>query len=344
MNLKTKSLMADHLLKDYFSDSYHFSDMMNATIFDGKQIIHPDNVSDYDTSTSTYYDDNDESVTIGRDRDVMKKITMNQSSILIGIENQGKEQYDMLFRALEYNMLTQSRQWHQIKTTKELRQNPPIQSISLILYYGENGWKGPRTYDEALAKPPVEFEDLTRHHMFPVVDIVSLDYRKFKNQDNRDMVKGLQMLYLWKGNISVFEGVIMSKIVALIIASHAKDRELLNIINYQKEEKIDMCESMRLYRERVFAEGKDEGKVEGRDEGRIEGEVNTLLDLLKLKLGKLSPKVEIEIERSNKEQLTQLKINIFSIEKEKDIEKILGNVDEHDISNTNNYEEIATYE
>lgn len=83
----------------------------------------------------------------------------------------------------------------------------------------------------------------------------------------------------------------------------------------------DQEHMMRLYRERLFAEGKDEG------------EVNTLVDLLKLKLGKLSPKAEIEIERSTDEQLNQLKINIFNIEKEKDIEKILSNDNEHDISN-----------
>ena len=58
---------------------------------------------------------------------------------------------------------------------------------------------------------------------------------------------------------------------------------------------------------------------EFRAEGEKSGSIKTLVDLLKLKLGKLSPNIEIEIERSTDEQLNQLKTRIFSIEKEDDI-------------------------
>ena len=314
-----KTLKTDSLLKDYFTDRSHFADMINAVVFDGRLVVHPYHVTDYDISTSTYYDDRCGTVTIDRDRDVIRKVTIGDSSVLIGIENQSQEDWNMLFRVLEYNLLTQSRQWHQLRTAEELKGKPPVQSMSLVLNFGEKSWKGPRTYDEALVGMPEEFRSIAGVRMFPITDIIQIDYHKFNDQDNHDMVKGLQMLYQWNGEVRVFEGMVTSKIVALIIASQANNRELLHIIKHKKEEKIDMCESMRLYTERISEQNREEGEKIGEKNGLIE----TLVDLLKLKLGRLSPTIELEIENSDTEKLNQLKIKIFSIEKEEDILEVL---------------------
>ena len=311
MTYNLRKLKTDSLLKDYFTDHCHFADMINAVIFDGRQVVHPDHVTDYDISTSTYYDDKGATVTIDRDRDVIRKVTIGDSSILVGIENQSQEDWNMLFRVLEYNLLTQSRQWHQIRTAEELKSKPPVQSMSLVLNFGEKSWKGPRTYDEALTGMPEEFQSIAGLRMFPVTDIIQIDCHRFSDQDNHDMVKGLQMLYQWNGEVRVFEGMVTSKIVALIIASQANNRKLLHIIEHKKEEKIDMCESIRLYTERILNEGVEKGEKSGL--------IGTLVDQLKYKLGRLSPNIELEIENSDTEQLNQLKIRIFSIENEEDI-------------------------
>ena len=320
MTYNLRKLKTDSLLKDYFTDHCHFADMINAVIFDGRQVVHPDHVTDYDISTSTYYDDKGGTVTIDRDRDVIRKVTIGNSSILVGIENQSQEDWNMLFRVLEYNLLTQSRQWHQIRTAKELKSKPPVQSMSLVLNFGEKSWKGPRTYDEDLTGMPEEFQSIAGLRMFPVTDIIQIDCHRFSDQDNHDMVKGLQTLYQWNGEVRVFEGMVTSKIVALIIASQANNRKLLHIIEHKKEEKIDMCESMRLYTERI--------SKQNREEGEKSGLIGTLVDQLKYKLGRLSPNIELEIENSDTEQLNQLKIRIFSIENEKDILDVLNNGNE----------------
>ena len=72
-----------------------------------------------------------------------------------------------------------------------------------------------------------------------------------------------------------------------------------------------MCESMRLYTERI--------SKQSREEGEKSGLIGTLVDQLKYKLGRLSPNIELKIENSDTEQLNQLKIRIFSIENEEDI-------------------------
>ncbi|WP_028042668.1 hypothetical protein [Candidatus Stoquefichus massiliensis] len=133
MAYKTKDLKVDTLLKDYFTDPCHFADMINATIFDGRQVVQPENVSDFDTSTSTFHDDDYYPITVDRDRDVIKKVTIGDFSILIGIENHTQEKWNVPYRVMEYNALTQIRQWHQIHSASDRRKNPPIKSISLVL-------------------------------------------------------------------------------------------------------------------------------------------------------------------------------------------------------------------
>ena len=61
---------------------------------------------------------------------------------------------------------------------------------------------------------------------------------------------------------------------------------------------------------------------EFRAEGEKSGSIKTLVDLLKLKLGKLSP--NIEIERSTDEQLELLTDSFFDIQSEEDILKIIA--------------------
>lgn len=60
-------------------------------------------------------------------------------------------------------------------------------------------------------------------------------------------------------------------------------------------------------------------------EGKIEGAINTLLQLLQFKFGKLSPKTIHQIQTSNDEQLHALTIHIFGINSEEDVLKILMN-------------------
>lgn len=103
----------------------------------------------------------------------------------------------------------------------------------------------------------------------------------------------------------------MSKIVTLIIAVHAKYRELLHIINHEEKEKIDMCESMILYRERTLNESE---KI---------GVLKSLMIMLEQKIGKLSPEVEIIMKKSSHQQLEQLTMKVFDVENEKNILDIL---------------------
>ena len=76
-----------------------------------------------------------------------------------------------------------------------------------------------------------------------------------------------------------------------------------------------MCESMRLYTEKILNEGEKRGEKKGL--------VKTLMIMLKHKLGKISPEVEIKIRESSEQQLELLTIKIFDVENEEDILDVL---------------------
>lgn len=66
-------------------------------------------------------------------------------------------------------------------------------------------------------------------------------------------------------------------------------------------------------------------RLEGKIEGLHEGAINTLLQLLQSRFGKLSPKTIHQIQTSNDEQLHALTIHIFGINSEEDVLNILKN-------------------
>ena len=110
---------------------------------------------------------------------------------------------------------------------------------------------------------------------------------------------------------------------------------LRNKVKYYKENqegRREMCEIMDNIRNKGrlegLAEGKLKGKLEGLAEGKIvgltEGKMNTLIQLLHQRLGKLTPEIELQIQKSTEEQLNELTIHIFDVENEEDIMKVLA--------------------
>ena len=49
MAKKTKDLKPDTVLKNYWSDNEQFADLFNAVLFEGKQVIKPEELEDVDT-------------------------------------------------------------------------------------------------------------------------------------------------------------------------------------------------------------------------------------------------------------------------------------------------------
>ena len=84
-------------------------------------------------------------------------------------------------------------------------------------------------------------------------------------------------------------------------------------------DEINMCEAM----DRLFQRFEDQGMEKGETIGIEKGKSDTLKDLLKVKLGTLSNPLEERLTITSLEKLNELTLNIFNINSEEDVLKII---------------------
>jgi len=84
-----------------------------------------------------------------------------------------------------------------------------------------------------------------------------------------------------------------------------------------------MCEICEQLKEMGRIEGEIIGEKRGYTNGKIETMKETAANLLMKKLGYLSSHIVIKINGSNEDELNELIINVFDIEKEEDIFKYI---------------------
>ena len=305
--------------------------VINGILFNGQEILAPTMLEDYDSDTSTYVENHQIGIIgINRNRDIIKKVNIDGKMGLIAIENQSHVDRRMLYRIREYDSYTCLNQYYyqqsQSKSRKKL-----LHIMTLVLYFGSKPWKGARTFNELALQPPSSLESFMNYPMVPIVCVTDLDYHMFHHYDNLNLIRGLQIIYRFNGNIEMLKGMIVSKIVASLLALFSDDEELFEMIQIQSQEEINMCESIRKFKEDNIRQGKIEGKIEGRMEGRIEGhmegriegQVELLIEILQYKLKYLSQETIFKLQNSSEQQLKELSKHIFEIQDEKEVTQIL---------------------
>lgn len=321
------SIYQDPVLKDYFLDHYRFSDMINACFFQGTQCIHPDSLMDVNSESSTVFDiDDHQALSISRCRDTFFKADF----IMIGIENQSYVDHLMPLRNFIYDAINANIQLRNYQNEKKKGKKGDfrlIPAVTIVLYYGQGKWTGPKTLLEMSDIPEsmktFGYNDWNAH----IYDIKDIDISLLHNMDNRQMVEGVQRIYDWDSEISHLKDEIISKDVALAIAAITGNQEVLEMIRNEKGERVSMCESIdkclrngRLqgYVEE-YAEGYAKGYVEGLAEGYLEECAEVLVKVLQKKLGYLSQYTIEMINHANRDQINQLTLSVFDIMQEKDI-------------------------
>lgn len=72
----------DTIMKDFFRKTDNFMDVMNGTLFQGKDYVEAAVELDSEEGTTT------ESGSMERRRDLLKLVTVKREEVIIGIENQ----------------------------------------------------------------------------------------------------------------------------------------------------------------------------------------------------------------------------------------------------------------
>lgn len=52
--MKQNKIKPDTILKNFWRDNHHFADLFNAALFDGEQVLNPDDLLEVDTDVSSF--------------------------------------------------------------------------------------------------------------------------------------------------------------------------------------------------------------------------------------------------------------------------------------------------
>ena len=221
-----------------------------------------------------------------RYRDIVRKTNINGTYMIIGVEHQSSIDKDMIYRILNYDALLYK---NQVESKKEVH---PVGTF--VFYTGDKEWTYPDSLKETLKNIPPEMESYINDWRFPVLDIKGIDPTLLRNQYLRDTVEISQSMY--QGS---YEGLRVDrmvqlesiKIAAIFTHTDIKEEDL------PEGDEINMCKAM----DQLFQRMRDEGKL------------NTLKELLQIKLGNLSSNLEEQLTKASFDKLEVLTVNIFNI-------------------------------
>ena len=234
----------------------------------------------------------DKQTEIKRYRDVVRKASIHGDYVIIGVEHQSTFDKNMIFRILNYDATTYI---NQVESKKEVY---PVGSF--VFYTGDEEWNLPET----LKSIPSEMEPNINDWRLPVVDLKTMDARKLMNRRLRDVVEINQSMFAGS-----YEGLRENRKIETESFMMAATFTCTNIRREDLPEgdEINMCKAM----DQLFQRTRDERKL------------NTLKELLKVKLGTLSSPLEKQLTNTLLEKLNELTLNIFNINSEEDVLKII---------------------
>lgn len=277
MAKKTKDLKPDIVLKNYWNDNAQFADLFNAVLFNGKQIIKPEELEDVDTEESTVLEHREYAESIKASRDnikVQKKSTVfGVEFVLLGLESQEHIHYAMPMRIMGYDYGSYKKQYDsnakKYKTAEGLTEDEYLSRmkkidkfipvITIVVYYGEKPWDGATSLHEML-NVPKEMANYINDYKMLLVEARKNDLT-LHNINNVDLFQLLQIL-LDKSEtlnetrekaISYAREHSVEKSVIMTVAGAVNCKIDYNALN--KKGDADMCT--------VFEETRTEGEAKG---------------------------------------------------------------------------------
>lgn len=265
---------ADVILKDFWRSNDRFADLFNAVIFQGKQVLKPEELEELDTDMSGTIRFKNYEESLVRARDVVKKTAFGVELAIFGIELQQKIHYAMPLRTLLYDGMGYLKEYQEIarcrkaekggmtedeflsKMRKEDRLHP---IISIVVYYSEKSWDGPRCLKDMIVEMPEEMERIFADYRMNLVQVRESDQYVFHNEDVRTVFEISREIF--KGNFEKITALYKDREIKselLTVIGKITDSKELMSQGSNKEVEVNMCTAL----ERL----KDAGRQEGRQE------------------------------------------------------------------------------
>ena len=251
--MKEKDISEKNLLS--YNDV--FADIVNGTMFEGKDIVKSDELTD--ANTVTQFKD-DRKVHREQVRDIAKLWKKNKMVFsFIGIENQTAPDKDMILRVISYDGATYKSQYG----------NKYIYPVfTIVIYWGKAEWKVPTSIKDRIDCPE-ELKAMVTDYKFKLLDMGRLTDEEIER---------------YKSDFSFIAGVMAKKsryrpdkkeirhpeeVLDLLdkVMGDERFRKFKGEIQAAKKEgrKVDMCEFLDEIENRGLRRGIEQGRLEGEE-------------------------------------------------------------------------------
>ena len=122
-NTNNTTHQKDVSFKTFWRNNEHFADLFNATVFNGKQVLKPNKLTEMDTDVSATIQSKSYNESITRNRDVVKKMSDGVEFNILGLEIQDKTHYAMPLRTMTYDALGYIKEYNDIKKHHKLNKD-----------------------------------------------------------------------------------------------------------------------------------------------------------------------------------------------------------------------------
>ena len=256
--------------------------------------------------------ENDVSTLIGKEalpmetkryRDIVRKASINGDYMIIGVEHQSTLDKNMIIRILNYDAQLYI---NQVERGKEVY---PVGTF--VFYTGDKEWTYPKSLKESLKVPP-EMEDYINDWKLPVLELQNMYPQILKSKRLKEVVEIRQSMLegdYEKLRTNRMISVENYKIAAILTHTDIKEEDL------PEGDEINMCKAMDQLFQRFENQGIEKGEAIGIEK--------TLKEQLKVKRGTISSPLEEKLTTTSLEKLNELTLNIFNINSEEDVLKII---------------------
>ena len=113
----------DTVLKNFWRDNQRFADVFNTVLFNGKQVLKPEDLKEADTDISSVIKFNNHAETVQRILDVVRKTADGTDFIIWSLENQEKIHYAMPLRHMIADALIYLKEYNELSARNKKEKN-----------------------------------------------------------------------------------------------------------------------------------------------------------------------------------------------------------------------------
>ena len=295
---------SDSACRTFLSNDVSFASFINAVVFEGAQLIRPENLVRYENDTAFIINDS-KRIEDKKRRDIVVKSDINGIYCILGVEHQSSVDQAMVVRCAIYEMLEYLKQLE----NKEYKRLVP--QIMVAFYTGPKKWNVSVKLSDYF-EIPEELKKYFNDWKIILVDVKEMDTSKIKDEQTRYFIEAIQAMY--KGDyIKLHQKRKMNTnnlIYAAIITG-----SLDMIKDIVEGDEMDMCEGMERMAERFRKEGEARGELKEKQ--------NMLKEQLGIKFGSISSNLEKQLSNTSIEKLNVLTRHIFNVTNEDDVLRII---------------------